>query len=38
MLRPLRAALIALALLSPGVLGHAQDATPAATPAGDGSP
>ena len=32
MLRLLRAALIALALLAPGVAGHAQDATPAASP------
>jgi hypothetical protein len=33
MLRSLRAALIALVLLIPGVMGHAQDATPAASPA-----
>lgn len=33
MLRPLRAALIALALLTPSFVGHAQDATPAASPA-----
>jgi len=33
MLRPLRAALIALVLPIPGVAGHAQDATPAASPA-----
>lgn len=33
MLRPLRAALLALALLTPGVVGRAQDATPAASPA-----
>ena len=32
MLRPLREVLIALALLIPGVVGHAQDATPAASP------
>lgn len=32
MLRSLRAALIALALLIPGVVGHAQDATPPASP------
>lgn len=33
MLHPLRAALIALVLLTSGVAGHAQDATPAASPA-----
>ncbi|MFN8677312.1 MAG: ester cyclase [Thermomicrobiales bacterium] len=32
MLRLLHAALIALVLLTPGVVGHAQDATPAASP------
>jgi hypothetical protein len=32
MLRPMRVALIAIALLTPGVVGHAQDATPAASP------
>jgi hypothetical protein len=32
MLRPLRAALLALVFLTPGVVGHAQDATPAASP------
>ena len=35
MLRPLRAALIALVLLTPGPVGHAQDATPAASPTAD---
>ena len=33
MIRPLRALLIALVLLVPGVVGRAQDATPAASPA-----
>ena len=33
MLHPLRAALIALVLLTPGIAGHAQEATPAASPA-----